>query len=252
MVLAGCGAGPSTRDAVAQDAATPATAPAVVPTPAAGVRSSGDGLNTCALDADEPDYDPGHGSDPNPDRPAPTRADPHYEELVTAPNNRRFVELERLQFSSPAFYLAHDIADKADHYDDVDNAGYADIRYDTGRDVVDLWWKGPLSAKVRRLVEAGPARNVKVKVYQADYGLGFFLNRMDRLHQDAELDAAGIHLNSWSPALGAAGIRVEIFCRGFGVNPAGGAALVRSVGERQTGLPVRTVVVGPESHFVED
>ena len=159
-------------------------------------------------------------------------------------------ESERLQRSSPAYYLAHDIIEKGDHYDDVRDLGFADIRYDTGRDVVDLWWKGPMPPKIRRVVEAGPTRNVQVKVHEANHGRQFLLERARQLHQDAQVDAelavAGIRLNGGDLALGGAGITVKIMCRGLSVNPGAGAALVRKVGERRTGVRILNVTVSED------
>ena len=254
LLLGGCGAATGAPDAVAQATAPELAALSPTPASAAAVDLPESGLNTCALDADDdPRPEPDHASDPNPRRPKPTRADPHYHDLVVAPKSRQLTEGERLQHSSPAYYMAHDIGQEADYYGDVRDAGYGDLRYDTGRDVVDLWWKGPIPAKIRRLIQAGPARHVQVKVHPANHGRGFLLEREMQLLQDAkveaELAAAGIHLKpGGSLPLGAAGLDVPISCSGISTNPGAGAALVRKVVERRTGVQVITVIVVPESY----
>lgn len=175
----------------------------------------------------------------------PQSADPHAAEMASSRKSRRLTAEERAQLSSPAYHLAHDIGEEARRYKNERDVGYGDLQYDIDAASVSLWWKGPVPRRICALVQAGAGRHVDVDVHEAAYSVGYLLTRPIP-HQSAELDAAGIRIESVSVARGAAGHHVDISFHGVGGDEDARAALVRRVGEHQTGVPVATVVEGPE------
>lgn len=178
--------------------------------------------------------------------PAPAGAD------VPPPNptTADLIPEEKAQLESPAYELAHDIAEVSAHRDKGDGTGFGGILYDVEANTVDLWWKGAVDSDVQQLIDdAGRNARVASNVRQAPRTRRATLSAASRLF-GPRLKAEGITVLRTSIPQDMSGIDIKIKDLRDADEKSKDTTKqkTREVAEAETGVPVRSVTFTESRH----